>query len=405
MWLIKLAWKNLWRNRSRTSITAAAVAFATIVSILARSLQSGVFENLINNVVSSYTGHMQVHLKGYQEEQVLDNSMRQLPTLESRLSEVAGVDHLTGRMESFALVSFGEKTRGCLVIGIMPGAEEKITMLDRKVSQGSFITPGSRGVLIGKELSSTLGAHAGDTLILIGQGYHGTTAAGKFTVSGILALGSPQLNNRLLVMDLPLAQELFGADSMLTSYVISVNESRSLDRTAGGVRETAGEEYEVLSWEEIMPDVKQHIATDTRNMAVIQWVLYLLVSFGIFSTILIMMVERRFEMGMLLALGMSKLRMQALVIIESILTVITGSLIGMTLSIPVVGYFSRRPIRLRGEAAEAFTRFGFEPVFPASLQTGIFLEQGLNVLIVGLVLSLYPAYVVARLHPVSAMRK
>jgi ABC-type lipoprotein release transport system permease subunit len=102
---------------------------------------------------------------------------------------------------------------------------------------------------------------------------------------------------------------------------------------------------------------------------------------------------------------MSKLRMQALVILESILTVILGSVAGMMLSVPLVGFLKEHPIRLSGEASKAFERFGFEPVFPASLDSSIFLGQGLNVLLVGMVLSLYPAYVVARLHPVKAMRK
>jgi ABC-type antimicrobial peptide transport system permease subunit len=118
-----------------------------------------------------------------------------------------------------------------------------------------------------------------------------------------------------------------------------------------------------------------------------------------------MMVERRYETGMLVALGMSKLKLQMLVMLESLMTVMMGSILGMLISVPVVSYLSKHPIRITGESAEAFERFGFEPIFPTSTDPMIFLGQGLVVFIIGLILSLYPVFVVAKLNPVNAMRK
>jgi putative ABC transport system permease protein len=405
MWLLKLAWKNLWRNRSRTYITTSAVAFATVVSVLAKSLQEGVFSNLVKNIVSSYTGHIQVHLKGYNDEQVLDNSVNWNRGIEKSIGNIPGVTAVTARLESFSLVSSGEKTKGCMVIGVMPGKEEAITMLDKKITKGKYLSNDSREVLIGEGLLARLASGIGDTIILVGQGYHGSTAAGKYIVGGVLKLGSPQLSDRLLVMSLPLAQELFSADSLVTSYIVALEEGADLKDAASKIHHAAGTKYEVLSWEQIMPDVKQHIQTDTENMNVIQWILYILVSFGIFSTLLIMMVERRYETGMLVALGMSKLKLQMLVMLESLMTVMMGSILGMLISVPVVSYLSKHPIRITGESAEAFERFGFEPIFPTSTDPMIFLGQGLVVFIIGLILSLYPVFVVAKLNPVNAMRK
>jgi ABC-type lipoprotein release transport system permease subunit len=405
MWLIKLAWKNLWRNRSRTIITTSAVAFATLVSVLAKSLQEGVFDNLVKNIVSSYTGHIQVHLKGYFDEQVLDNSMQYNRQLQQQVGEIEGVTAVAARLESFSLVSSGDKTKGCMVIGIMPQQENYITALGRKMKSGRYDAADSGQVLIGEGLSTRLNANIGDTIILIGQGYHGSTAAGKYKVGGILHLGSPQLNDRLLVMNLSKAQNLFSADSMVTSFIVALDEGADLNSISNEIHHRAGSAYEVMTWEQIMPDIKQHIETDTQNMNVIQWILYVLVSFGIFSTLLIMMVERRYETGMLVAIGMTKSRLQLLVMLESLLTVVMGSVLGMLLSLPVVSYLSRHPIRITGEMAKAYQRFGFEPIFPTSTDPMIFLGQGMIVFIIGLALSLYPVYVVAKLDPVKAMRK
>ena len=114
MWIIKLAWKNLWRNRSRTMITVAAIFFAVILSTTAESLKQGVFENLVKNVVSFYTGYIQVHKAGYQDEQILDNSFLQSGDIEKSISRDKNIAAFTPRLESFALASTEKLTKECL---------------------------------------------------------------------------------------------------------------------------------------------------------------------------------------------------------------------------------------------------------------------------------------------------
>lgn len=404
MWLAKLAWKNLWRNRSRTLITTSAVAFATLISVISASLKEGVFNNLVRNIVSAYTGHLQVHRKGYQDEQILDNSFPQSRETMAILRSAGGLAHAAPRLEAFALASSGNKTKGCMVLGIDPAAEQQITGWDQRISEGRYIDGKQEAVMMGERLAARLDIRLGDTVILIGQGYHGSTAAGKYRVGALLRLGSPQLNERLLVMPLPMAQQFLSADSLLTSMVAVMREGEDMDEAAAQLRSRMGSQFETLTWEQIMPEVKQHIETDTRNMRVVQWILYVLISFGIFSTLLIMMVERRFETGMLLALGMSKPRIQLLMILESLMTVMLGSVAGITLSVPVVWYLHARPIRITGEAASAYERFGFEPIFPAAMDPMLFVEQGLVVFLIGLLLSMYPVYKIARMDAVKAMK-
>ena len=170
------------------------------------------------------------------------------------------------------------------------------------------------------------------------------------------------------------------------------------------IRKAIGKDYEVLTWEELLPDIKQHIATDTNNMKVVQGVLYLLICFGIFSTMLMMMLERKFEMGMLVAIGMKKAKMIILFIAESVFTVLIGCLAGIAVSIPLVYYLNRHPIRIGGDTAAAYERFGFEAIFPTSTDGSIFLWQAFIVLLIGLGLSLYPALKVIQLKPVTAMK-
>ena len=405
MWLIKLAWRNLWRNRGRTSITIAAIFFAVILSVTASSLKTGIFDNLVKNVVSFYTGYIQVHKKGYQDEQILDNSFIASSSTEQKILSQKNIEGIAPRLESFALASSGNITKGCMIVGIVPLKEDKITFLQNKLIDGNYLSENDHAVLLGKGFAERLKLHVHDTIVLIGQGYHGSTAAGKYPVKGILRFGSPQLNDKILFLPLSAAQDFFDAGGLITSYILSIRDEKSIDLTTANIQSKIGSDYEVMSWGELMPDIRQHIRTDSNNMKVVQGVLYLLVCFGIFSTLLMLMVERRFEMGMLVAIGMKKGKLMILLFIESILTVLAGCVGGMIVSIPLVFYLNKNPIRIGGETAKAYERFGFEAVFPTSTDASIFIYQGIVVLIIGILLSSYPLYKVIRLNPVTAMKK
>ena len=341
----------------------------------------------------------------YQEEQILDNSFLQSGDIEKTISRDKNIAAFTPRLESFALASTEKLTKGCLVTGIAPESENNITFLKDKLVQGHYLSRDDRSVLLAQGLADRLQLKVNDTLVLIGQGYHGATAAGKYPVKGLLKFGSPQLNDKILYMNLSSAQELFSAEGLITSYILSIRTDRYLDASAGTIRENLGQQYEVMTWEELLPDIRQHIAADSNNMKVVQGVLYLLICFGVFSTLLIMMLERKYEMGMLVAIGMKKSKLLLLFIAESVMTVLIGCLAGILASVPLIYYLYRHPIRIGGDTAKAYERFGFEAIFPASTDSTIFFYQALIVLMMGLLLSLYPVIKVLQLKPVIAMKK
>jgi putative ABC transport system permease protein len=405
MWLLKLVWKNIWRNKHRTIITIAAIYFAVILSVVTSSLQDGVFDNLIKGIVSCYNGYIQVHKKGYWDEQVLDNTFKDSDLLRQKILQQYNVTQVTPRLESFALASSNELTKGCLVIGIDPDNENKITQLREKVVKGQYLTSDDNGVLLSEGLAKRLDLQLHDTLVVMGQGYHGTIAAGKYYIKGIVKFGLAELNDQSLYLSLPAAQELYSAAEMVTSFVLALDNVKQMDATAREVQASIGTDYETMTWEEMMPEVEQHIRTDNGSMYIIQGVLYMLICFGIFGTLVMMMVERKYEMGMLVAIGMKKIKLMKLLFMESVLTVLSGCALGILTSIPLVYYLYKYPIRFTGELGSVYEQFGFEPIFPASMDLAVFVTQGLIVLALGMILSIYPLMKVARLNPVTAMKK
>lgn len=404
MWLLRLSWKNIWRNRNRSLINMVAVAFAVLLSVVTNSLQEGVFDNLVKNVVGFYSGYIQIHKQGYWDERILDNALVQSSGLERKALNVSNVQITAPRLESFVLASSTELTKGSMVVGVSPEAEKVVTQLADKVTSGSYLSPHDGQVLVAQGLLEKLKLQLRDTIVLIGQGYHGAMATGKYAIKGVLKFGSPELNDQVIFMSLATAQDFFSADGLVTSYVLALQMPDEMDKAAEELRAAVGGGHEVMTWEEMMPEIKQHIQTDKGSMRIIQGILYLLISFGMLGTLLMMMVERKYEMGMLVAIGMKKSKLMQLLLLESVMTVITGCVLGLGLSVAAVGYLHRFPIRFSGEMAKTYQRFGFEPIFPASTEAKIFVAQGLIVLFVGLLLSIYPMLKLWRLNPVTSMK-
>ncbi len=374
------------------------------MAVLTRSLQKGVFDHLIANVVSFYNGYIQVHEEGYWADQTLENSFILTDSLRQAVLATPGVGAITPRLQAFALISSGEKTKGCLVAGVAPESEDQVTRLKEKITVGAYLTDSSKTVLIGEGLAKRLKCEVSDTIILLGQGYYGSTAAGKYAIGGLLRFGSPDLNQRVVFMPFALAQQWLDAQDRATTMVVSPVHPENTEQVAQHLRGNLSANLETITWEEMMPDIVEHIKTDTASTAIIIGVLYLLISFGIFATLLMMLAERKREFGMLIALGMKKMQLAAVVLLESVSITIIGCLFGILVSMPVVWWLAEHPIRIGGETATVYERFGFEAVFPASFSTSIFWGQALAVLAIGLVLSFYPVLTVFRLKPVEAMR-
>jgi ABC-type lipoprotein release transport system permease subunit len=405
MWIILLAWKNLWRNKSRTWITILSIFFATLISTLASSLKNGIFDQLVMNMVSSYTGHIQISRQGYQDEQTLENAFFPSDAIGRKILNQKGADAMTGRLVSFALTSYEDKTKGCMIVGVEATESERFMHLKNKIHAGQLANSRDNKVMVAKELAKELQIMVNDTLILIGQGYHGASAGGKYPVSGIIDLGSPQLNKKLIIMPLLAAQQLLGADSLITTWSILTSSKINPEQLAENIQSAIGADFETLTWGELMPDIKQHIDADSGNMQIIQYILYFLVSFGVFSTLLIMMSERKRENGMLLALGMHKRVLQKLMFIELIFAAMIGATGGLLIAYPIAIILKKYPLQISGKLAETYSKFGFEPIFPTSTDPVLFLSQWITVFIMGTLLGLYPMFIIQKMKPVEAMKK
>lgn len=402
---LKIAWLNIWRNKRRTLITAASVFFAVLLAILVRSMTDGIYENMIRNFVSFSSGYLQIHQKGYWDEQSIDNTFEENKDLNKTLLQNPDITHILPRLENFALASFADKTNGVLILGIDPEMEEKVNSLDEKVIKGNYLaSPNDEAVLIGEGLATRFKLKVRDTLVLLGKGYHARSAAAKYEVKGIIQLGSPDLNNNIVYLPLQQAQYMHAAENRLTALTIVPGRVSRLNDLKSSVQKNIDtSRYEVMTWKEMIPELNQFIEADRTGHYIIILILYVIVSFGLFGTLLMMTFERIHEFGILIAIGMKKRSLAFILLMESLMITLIGCLAGIAAGVLVVKWFINNPIYFTGELKEVYENYGIEPYLYFSGNPKIFIVQALIILILSGLLALYPVFKMMTLKPVKAI--
>lgn len=402
---LKLAWRNIWRNKRRTLITTASVFFAIFFALIMRAFQLGSYSNMIDNAVQLYSGHIQIHAKGYKDNQSINNTLVYDQELFDKLNEHDMIKEVIPRLESFALASSGTKTKGVLLMGIEPEKQDEMSKLSEKIIQGAYLRKRDKSVLLSKTLSEFLEVAVNDTIVLLSQGYHGATAAGKYQVKGIVKIPKPDLDNKMVYLPLNIAQQMYLANDRLTTVSVNIHDPDKLQYMVDELNQLLpSEKYEIQSWKELMPELVQQIESDNASGWILLAILYIIIAFGVFGTVMMMVVERKKEFGIMVAVGMKRFKLAVIVATEMFMIGLLGLFSGIAGSIPIILYLHYNPIRLSGELAETIEVYGIEPIMPLAWQADYFVNQFLIVALIVIIAVIYPVYSITKLKPVEAMR-
>ncbi|RPI44713.1 MAG: ABC transporter permease [Bacteroidetes bacterium] len=467
---VVIAWRNLWRNRRRTIITSASVFFAVLFALFFRSLQLGSYDRMFRNAIESYTGYIQVQHQDFWDSKVVDNSFPYDPDIDLTILSDTNVVTTIPRFESFALASSGPQTKGVLVMGILPEREDYLSRITgrlvkyrltpdaiQKIRQdpaipektkelariyrdegfantgrlqldlgipddrapeimpllesytrfdNGTIEPGVPGAWTGEGLAEYLGLGIGDTIVLISQGYHATTAAGKYEIKGIVKLPLPEFDNKVVYLPLDICQQMYHADNNLTSLALHIKDhdddaiQETLERLGGYLPEG----QRLVDWKEMNAVLRSQLEADNYSGMIMIGILYLVIAFGVFGTVLMMTAERRREFGVLVAIGMQKFRLAWITTIEMLLIGLLGIAAGSAVAIPAILYGERHPLVFKGEFAKMWEDYGFEPMMVFQGIDGYFLWQMLIVAMMVLVATGYPLRKILGIKVVNALK-
>jgi ABC-type lipoprotein release transport system permease subunit len=403
---IRIAWRNIWRNKKRTLITISSVSFAIVMAVFTRSFQEGTYTKMIENAVGQFTGYVQVHQKDYWNDKTLDNGIVVNDSLLKTIISVPEVEGVNLRLESFSLASFENNTKGTLIMGINPDEENKMIKLPSKIIAGEYINKNDSSIIVGSKLAEYLNVSIGDTLVLLGQGHWGQSAIGAFPVKGIVKIPAPDIDRQIIFMPLLLAQNFFSFDNGVTSIVVRFHDA---DKTAMITNELNNKlkntSYSAMGWRKMMPEMVQQIQSDRAGGIFMIAVLYMIIAFGVFGTVLMMAEERKKEFAVMISIGTQRTKLMLISLYETLMINTLAVFIGVILTIPIVVYYNHNPIRMTGEAAKSIAKLGIEPVMPTILSASIFWHQIEVILIIVAVASLYPIISIAGFNLIKALRR
>ena len=378
--IFKIAWRNIYRNKKRTLITVTSIFAALFLIILMRALQFGFYDNIITTVVESYAGYVEVHAEGYWDNQSLDNAMEVDQKLIDDISSVEGVENIVQRLQTFSLISMGEKTKGGVINGVDISDEQKITDWNKKMLSGSFDL-GENEIIVGKGIAEYFDIRENDTLILYGQGYRGMMAAGKYPVKGVIDLKNPDLNKLGIFMAIESARNYVSSEEISTHIIIDKEQYYDEEKIVKDLSQILSKDYEIMTWKKTLPEIEQTITADNAGGLIMAFILYIIVVFGMFGTVLMMTEERKYEFGVLISIGMSRVRLFGIILIETIILSMIGVFLAIILTYPISYYFNLNPIDmavLMGEGADQMLEdLGFSPLAPMSISWDIPLSLSL----------------------------
>lgn len=402
--LAKLAWRNVARNRRRSAITILSIAVGLAALTFVWAFIDGMNRQMIQNSTRFLAGDVQVHLKGYHDDPTLDLTMAEAQPVLAAVRNDPNVEAATVRLEGKALASRGDKSRGITLVGVDPGNEVQVSVLFNAVVSGTALSDSTPGVLIGEQLAQALGLAVGDDLLLVGQAYDGSLASGRFPVRGVFRTRIDELDGRVAVLPLAVVRDFFAAPLGASAIAMRLRDRDPLDPTQARLTQRLGPGYEVLGWPRLLPLV----AVSTRFHEVMAWVV-LVVFFGIVAAavanpVLMAVLERTREFGVMLALGISRARLLGLVLLEAMMLGGLGLLAGNLLGLAVTAFFARSGIDLGAFGAALRTMPGLEDVIFPVIRPERSAMVSLAVFATACLTALYPAAKAALLEPVTAIR-
>jgi len=406
--LIRLAWRNLWRQRRRTLITANAMAIGLAFSLTLLSLMDGVYGLMFEMVVTGTMGHAQIHDPDYPQQKVMWETIGDAGALVDELQGRPEVAQVAPRLYGSALLGFGEYAEGGQLFGIAPQRETAITGLAGKVAEGRFLEDGApKEILLGQDLAAGLGAGLGDEVLAVSQAADGSTANDLYTVVGLMETGSVLLDRTGVWMGLADLQAFFAQEGQVHEIVLIAPSIESFDAMVDGCSAaTDARGLQLRSWREVNYQMAQMMdMSDAFNAMFLMFILGA-AALGVLNTMLMAVFERTRELGVIRALGMGPAQMVLLVLWETFALTLVACAIGLPVGLAGVAYLVYHGLDLTGVMA-GFSMMGmnFNTYWMGEFHLGKVLATVAGLFFISFGAALWPALRAARLRPVDAMRQ
>jgi len=402
----RVAWRNLWRRRLRTWMSACAMGFAIFLVSVGMSFQAGTYDAWIEAATSLTAGHLQLQHPAYFDNPEVRHQLDDGNTLARSIEATPGVVAVAPRAEAFALVSAGERSFGALVMGVDPERDAVLSTLPDQLTAGEYL-PRPDSAFLGAALATNIGAQLGSEIVVLGSASEGGVGAVVATVDGLFETGQPDLDRSVLQVGLAAMQAGFELGDAVHRVVIEARSARHATDLKSVLQAHAPAGVRFLDWNELVPELEQAIQIDKVSAAMIYWLLLIVVAMSVINAFIMTVFERTREFGMLLAIGMRPNAIVGMLGIEAVCIWAIGAVIGIVLCVLVVTPIAMVGIDVGG--MEGMEEMAAQLMMPDRLHPALnfrVLTETPALMLAGTLLgALIPALRVRRMRPVEALRE
>jgi ABC-type lipoprotein release transport system permease subunit len=403
--ILRLAWRNIWRNKMRSMVIIASVTAGLFAGMAIMALYKGMMKSRIRTVIDTETGHVQLHAKGFMGDLDPKLFIQGDEKMIAFLSGDKSIKAIAQRTITAGMVSTPNGSSGVSIIGISPVEETNVSGLGKKMREGKMDwPPKTKGILMGKKLAKKLKLSLGEKVVITMTDTADNLISSAYRIKGIYQSANAPMDEVNVYISRKDLQDMLGLGNQVHEIAIVLHNDTMLNRSTKQLAHRFPS-LVVESWKELSPETSLMAETVDTLSYIILVIILVALSFGIMNTMMMSILERRHEIGMMMALGMGKFPLLMLIMTETFFLTITGIPIALAIGTTVIDHYATKGMDLSGMGKEMMESFGFEtmiyPDFPSD-KIGFII---LLVLGTALVSSIVPILKSLRMDPVSALQK
>lgn len=403
MLIFKLGFRNILRNKKRTTLSAIAIGIGLAALILTDAIIIGMNRNMIKGVTRTFMGDAQIHHKSFVKTLDVEKIIDDLPVLVRELNSDERIEGVALRTQSYAMISSAANVVNVLLYGVEPDAEKSISMLSKAIVSGSYFTD-SKSILIGVKLADKLEVGVGEKIVLtLAQAGSGELSQELFRIGGIFDFGVRDMNGGMAFVPILYSQEMLNLPKAAHEIAIrfkNLNDASNLQSDFW--QRYSQKDNEALGWNKLVPAVQAAIEMNEYSTAIIGLILFIVVALGIMNTLFMSIYERFYEFGVLKAIGTSPFKIWLMIMAEAVSLSILSIVLGVFLALGFGYYLSVYGLDYSGIEFASVTLN--EPI-RAVLTVRQFIIFPMIVSMFTTIVGIYPAIFAARIVPARAMKK
>lgn len=403
--IIAMAWRNIWRNKMRSIVILLSIAIGLFAGIAVQALYTGMLKSRVRTVIDAEVGHLQWHDTSFKKDDDPRFVLAKGDALLQSLSKYEGVRLAAPRSITNGMLATATGSAGVQINGVVPGKEYAASQLQKKIVEGRGFDSSKRNeLLIGRKLAKKMKLKTGSKLVLTFTDTSGSIVSSAFRVAGIYQSDNAPLDERNVYVNITELNTLLGTGNSFHEIVVLLQNDEILNQVQEGLRKIYPA-YQLESWKDISPETELMVNTTNQYSYIIMIIIMIALAFGIVNTMLMAILERSREIGMMVALGTSRLKVFLLVMLETVFLTLAGTPVGLLISWLVTAYFNKNGLDLSGMGREMMSSFGFGttiyPEFPIDKLGAVLLI----VIATAFLSCLFPAVKALKLSPVEALRR